>query len=422
MIPREFLDNLGSMQQMAARCIHCGFCNAVCPTSNTASAFKESRTSRGRVVMLQSIVEGIDAVDPCSTEFEDLMDLCYSCRRCVSACPAGIAIPDLISRARYAYLKGVGPSALTLGHRIFANYGTVDRLASHVAPLANFSLQTGPTRKLLQLTTSIDARANLPRFHMESFESWARKHPSRGRSKKIVYFVDSYANFNDPSLGKKVFKLLDYLGYQVIVPPQKESGMPALEYGLLEKARHLAEYNIRQLTRFAKAGIPIVCSSPAASFLLRDGYASVLEAKGAPEISNVVVDIVELLDEEYENGNLELVNEPPLEVVYQDCCLSKALSLAETTTKLLRAAGVYPHIVGDCCGGGGMWYAFKRNYAMSREIGSKLCARLEAGAEVITASETCKLQIEACLGTKVHFPLDLLAGRVHKQTSSSRNQ
>ena len=156
----------------------------------------------------------------------------------------------------------------------------------------------------MEWATHIDARAHLPRFHAESFESWFKKQPSTHREKKVVYYVDSYANFNNPSLGMTVFALLDHLGYEVLFPPQKESGMPAIEYGLLDKARSLARYNVRHLAPYAKNGIPIVCSSPAASYLLREGYGTFLEDENLPIVSKAVVDIAELLMEEYEKGNL----------------------------------------------------------------------------------------------------------------------
>jgi Fe-S oxidoreductase len=36
--------------------------------------------------------------------------------------------------------------------------------------------------------------------------------------------------------------LLEHVGYQVIVPSQKEADMPAIKYGMLDNARSLARY------------------------------------------------------------------------------------------------------------------------------------------------------------------------------------
>jgi Fe-S oxidoreductase len=408
----QFLEDFGSIQRHAKRCIHCGFCNAVCPTSNVSGAFKESRTSRGRVILIQSLVEGIGSIDPYSSDFKRLIDLCYSCRRCTSACPASIPIPDLMSEARYAHQMRGNSKALTLGHRIFANYGTFDRLGSAVGPISNWMLRRQAVRKVMEWATHIDSRANLPPFQRESFESWFKRHPQTPSPKKIVYYIDSYANFNNPSLGKAVCAMLNHMGYQVLFPPQKESAMPAIEYGLFDKARTLARYNIKHLAPYAREGIRILCSSPAASYLLREGYSTFLSDNELPFVSRSIVDAVELLSEEYENGTIQFKSSPRQRAKYHYCCLSQALRLGPVTSKLLSEAGLDYEQVDDCCGGAGVWGTFKENYQMSSEIAHKLRRKIKPDSRILTESETCKLQIEAHVSTNVEFPLEILAERI----------
>jgi len=376
------------------------------------TAFKESRTSRGRVILLQSLAEAEAAIDPNTRDFKTLIDLCYSCRRCVSVCPAGIPIPDLLSHARYAYLKKKGPASLTFGHRIFANYGTFDHLGSIVGPFSNWMLRRRFVRRPLEWLTHIDTRARLPHFYRESFESWFRKQANPQRPKKIVYFVDSYANYNNPSFGRLIYALLNHVGYQVLLPAQKESGMPAVEYGLFDKARSLAHYNINHLAPYARDGIRIVCSSPAATYLLRQGYRTFLEHDDLPVVSKAVVDMEELLMQEYEQGHIQFKTEASEHVIYHYCCLSKALSLAPYTTRLLHAAGVNYEQVEDCCGGAGVWGIFKENYEMSLEIAAKLQHKIPSDLMILTESETCRLQIEAQARCAVNFPIELIAGRI----------
>jgi glycerol-3-phosphate dehydrogenase subunit C len=378
------------------------------------SAFKDSRTSRGRMILIQSLVQGIGNIKPYSPSFKELIDLCYSCRRCVAVCPAGIPIPDLNSHARHAYLKKRGESALTFGHRIFANYGTFDRLASTIAPISNWMLRRHAVRMLMQWATHIDSRALLPSFQSDSFESWFRNHPTTSRSKKIAYFVDSYANYNDPTIGKLAVALLEHLGYQVILPPQKESAMPAVEYGMLDKARELAEYNIEQLAPYARDGIQILCTSLAAAYLLKDGYKTFVNDPNLSVVSGAVVDIAEFLHREYEKGNLQFQDDRKQQAKYHVCCLSKTLAIAPMTAELLKAAGLECEQIEDCCGGAGVWGTFKENYAISSEIASKFRNKnkIEEGTTIITESETCRLQIMGHTKATVRFPLEHLAARV----------
>lgn len=366
------------------------------------------------MILIQSLVQGIGNIEPYSPDFKELIDLCYSCRRCVAVCPAGIPIPDLNSHARHAYLKQKGASALTLGQRIFANYGTFDRFASNIAPISNWTLRRRVVRKLMQWITHIDSRALLPSFHTVSFESWFRNHPMTPRSKKIVYFVDSYANYNDPTVGKMVVALVEHLGYEVILPPQKESGMPAVEYGMLGKARELAEYNIEHLAPYAHDGIRILCTSLAAAYLLKDGYKTFVDDPNLSVVSGAVIDIAEFLHREYKNGNLRFQDGQKQQAKYHVCCLSKTLATASITRELLQAAGVETEQIDDCCGGAGVWGTFKENYTISSEIASKLRNKnkIETGTTILTESETCRLQIMGHTNATVGFPFELLAPRV----------
>jgi glycerol-3-phosphate dehydrogenase subunit C len=264
----------------------------------------------------------------------------------------------------------------------------------------------------MERTTHIDARARLPPFHAGSFESWFKKRPNTTRSNKIVYFVDSYANYNVPAIGKMLVAILEHLGYQVIVPPQKESGMPAVEYGLLDKARDLAEYNLKHLAPYARQGMQILCTSLAAAYLLRDGYSSFMEDTNSSVVSKSVIDVAQFLHEAHEAGQLHFEVEPKLNAQYHLCCLSRTLGLLPVTTKLLRAAGIEPEVVEDCCGGAGVWGTFKENYAMSSEIAAKLRQRIDPEITVLTESETCRLQIENHIKSTVRFPLEVLTPRI----------
>lgn len=364
------------------------------------------------MILVQSLVEGVGDIDPYSADFKRLIDLCLSCRRCVSVCPPGIPIPDLMAHARHAYLKQKKWNALTLGHRIYANYGTFDRLGSATAPASNWIMRRGAVKRLMEWTTHIDARTRLPPFHRQSFESWFRNRPSTPRKKKIAYFVDSYSNYNYPLLAKTVVALLEHVGYQVIVPPQRESGMPSLEFGLFDKARSLARYNLDQLDGYARNGTRIVCSSLAASYLLKEGYGTILDAPEASTVSRAVADMMELLLEEYEKGSIRFNIQAAQPVYYHCCCLSKAMSLAPVTMKLLKAAGLVPKQIDECCGGAGVWGTFKENFEISREIAQKLREKISTDTTVLTESETCKMQIELHAGARVRFPLELLAERV----------
>lgn len=85
------------------RCKKCGYCNVECPTAKALDRL-ESRSSRGRMTLINSLVSG-DPVRP--REVLDRLYTCVLCGRCSQECPAGIHGQELIVYGRaYAIYSG----------------------------------------------------------------------------------------------------------------------------------------------------------------------------------------------------------------------------------------------------------------------------------------------------------------------------
>lgn len=65
-------------------CVHCGFCNAVCPTY--ALTGNELDGPRGRIYLVKGLLEGQTPSSLTRTH----LDRCLNCRACESACPSGV--------------------------------------------------------------------------------------------------------------------------------------------------------------------------------------------------------------------------------------------------------------------------------------------------------------------------------------------
>src|SRR5580704_11239320 len=76
-------------------CVHCGICTATCPTY---VLFGDERDGpRGRIVMMQQMLESGGAPTP---ETVRHVDRCLSCLGCRTACPSGVDYPRLVDTAR----------------------------------------------------------------------------------------------------------------------------------------------------------------------------------------------------------------------------------------------------------------------------------------------------------------------------------
>lgn len=72
-------------------CVHCGFCNATCPTYRLTG--DELDGPRGRIYLMKQVFEG---QAPTRTTQQHL-DRCIGCRHCESTCPSGVQYHDLLS-------------------------------------------------------------------------------------------------------------------------------------------------------------------------------------------------------------------------------------------------------------------------------------------------------------------------------------
>ena len=86
---------LGKAEKNLRACIHCGICTATCPTYVLLGDERDS--PRGRIVMMQKMLEEGGAPSP-ETVFH--VDRCLSCLACRTACPSSVDYSRLVDTAR----------------------------------------------------------------------------------------------------------------------------------------------------------------------------------------------------------------------------------------------------------------------------------------------------------------------------------
>lgn len=404
---KDALDQLlGDYLNDVLKCVRCGFCNSVCPTSNTSFSYKDSKTSRGRIVLLQAKHYNVLGMTIGSEEFQELMDLCFGCRRCLEVCPAGVRIPQVIWRAKSA-------GSFKLSKIIFANYGLFEKLGSTFPSLSNTLIKSKLGRSLLEAMAGIKQEAPFPSFQDDTLERYIRergvKSGSRGR---LAYFIDVYTNYHEVELGKKAVQTLERLGYSVEAPRQREAGTLALECGALENAIKIARFNVDSFYEAVNRGAKIITTSPAAYVALKIDYPELLCDEKSRVVAENTLDMVELLLNEYDAGSIDFTDRDS-EAVYHHSCFTKASHLTNHVKRLLELAGYRLLELDECCGVAGVWGLSKKHYKESIEIGSKLFSKIdEARRPVFSQSETCRLQIRHHTKSVVMHPLEGVMDRI----------
>ena len=74
-----------SSEKIIRKCVHCGFCNATCPTFKLLG--DELDGPRGRIYLIQDMLE--NQKKP-STNVVTHIDRCLSCYSCMTTCPSGV--------------------------------------------------------------------------------------------------------------------------------------------------------------------------------------------------------------------------------------------------------------------------------------------------------------------------------------------
>jgi glycolate oxidase iron-sulfur subunit len=75
-------------------CVHCGFCNATCPTYQLLGDEKDG--PRGRIYLIKQVLEG--AAVSAKTQLH--LDRCLTCRNCETTCPSGVQYGRLLDIGR----------------------------------------------------------------------------------------------------------------------------------------------------------------------------------------------------------------------------------------------------------------------------------------------------------------------------------
>ena len=96
-IPPHLLQDpeVEASEKVLRACVHCGFCNATCPTYLLTG--NELEGPRGRIYLIKSVLE--EDIPP-SRQTVEHIDNCLGCLACETTCPSGVDYSLLLETAR----------------------------------------------------------------------------------------------------------------------------------------------------------------------------------------------------------------------------------------------------------------------------------------------------------------------------------
>jgi Fe-S oxidoreductase len=302
---------------------------------------------------------------------------------------------------------------------LLARFHLLSRWGSAIYPLANWAIGNRVARWVLENTLHIAQGRKLPRFASRPFmRRAARKRltkPTRRSGRKVLYFVDTYANYHDPQLADALVAVMEHNGVAVYVhPDQKPSGMGMITAGATAAARPLAAHNVHLLADAVRQGYHIVATEPSTVLCLTHEYLNLIDDADSKAVAANASEACSYLWRLHQQGKLQLDLKPLAAVLgYHHPCHLRAMqntSAGENLLRLIPGLSIQ-HIERGCSGMAGLYGLTRENYRTSLRAGWGLISRLRDPALQggVTECSACKMQMEQGTSKPTVHPLKLLA-------------
>jgi Fe-S oxidoreductase len=411
----------GGVSAECHSCNGCGECRTESPRQRMCPIFRATRdeaaTPRAKANLMRHLLQtDTDPHQLSSDEVRAVADLCVNCKMCARECPARVNVPKLMLEAKAA---NVAEHGLDRTDWAMARTEAFARLGSAFSPLANAVLGNTLARWLLEKLFGLSRRRRLPAFAYRSFlrqahrRGWTRR--PRSARPRVAYFVDVFANYNDPLLAESVVAVLHHNGIEVYVPPRQGGcGMAPLAYGDLETARETVQRNLFLLADLAREGYPILCSEPTAALMLRHDALDLLDDADARLVAAQTVECTAFLWDLHQQGGLRTDFVPlPFAVGHHVPCHLKALGRPPVGPALLSLIPeLRVHTIDVSCSGmAGTFGLQARNYDTSLAAGRPMLEELRRPRVLFGSTEcsTCRIQMEDGGGKRTLHPAQYLA-------------
>ena len=414
-------DKQKGILRLAEKCNGSGDCRktevtggVMCPSYMATR--NEKDTTRARANILREILTNSDKKNPFdSEEIKDVMDLCLSCKGCKSECPSNVDMGKMKAEFLAHYYEANGVPFRT---KLIANFSKANKLAALLPSFYNFLVKNSFTSNIFKKIAGFAPKRSLPTLYKTTLKEWYTRNVFEQQIKNIpknihnqtiksVYlFCDEFTNYNDTEIGIKTIKLLQTLGYVVIMPlTVKESGRTYLSKGLLKEAKKIANDNVLIFKDWITDTTPLIGIEPSGVLSFRDEYLDLVDKnlqKYAQNIAKNAFLLDEFLANEIDAGNItaaQFHTDKKLLKLHGHC-YQKALSSLTFTKKVLSLPKNYEmHIIpSGCCGMAGSFGYESEHYDVSMQIGELVlfpAVRKQAEDTIIVASGTsCRHQIK----------------------------
>jgi glycolate oxidase iron-sulfur subunit len=377
-------------------CVHCGMCNATCPTYQLLG--DELDGPRGRIYLIKQMLEGAAVTQHTLTH----LDRCLTCRNCEITCPSGVQYHTLLDIGRHMAEQKV--------RRTWKDRFTRALLRNVIPYRTRFT----PLLRLGQLFRPLlppSLRRNVPPYRHEG--AW----PAPEHARRMLVLEGCAQPGIAPDINAAAARVLDRLGISLIrVSGAGCCGAASHHTSGAKEGLEFARNNIDAWWPHIEDGCEAIVMTASGCGVHVKDYGQLLKdepayAAEARQVSRMTRDISEILAGE-DLSKLKAGAAPGLKVAFHSpCSLQHGQRLKGMVEKILRDLGFTLTAVPDghlCCGSAGTYSILQHD--LSQQLLRNKVNALEAGRPdvIATANIGCLAHIQGGTDLPVKHWIELL--------------
>ena len=309
-----------SSESILRKCVHCGMCNATCPTFCVNG--EELEGPRGRIYLIKDMLEN---KKPANKKVAKHIDSCLSCYSCMTTCPSGVNYMHLIDHGRN-YVEETYKRPFF--DRLFRN------VLSFVLPRPKVFLALAYLSKLIKPFSFL-----LPTFLKNSLNLMPNKIPSKKIETQKIYKPESGKIISrvalltgcvqrviSPEINESTIRILNRHNVEVVVMPEIECcGSLNHHLGKKDLAHQSFVKNIEKWhEEYIANGLDAIISNTSGCGTTLKDYGHIFKnnndlKKKAKKISELTKDVTEYLEESLDL-KIKTSDEKKYKIAYHSAC------------------------------------------------------------------------------------------------------
>jgi|TARA_B110000438_G_scaffold187192_1_gene178869 glycolate oxidase iron-sulfur subunit len=359
-----------SSEKILRKCVHCGFCNATCPTYQLLG--DELDGPRGRIYLIKDMLEN---KKPANKKIVKHIDRCLSCYSCMSTCPSGVNYMHLIDHGRShiekTYKRPLNERIMReFLSKVLTNsyyFRIISMLTFFVKPFRFFFSKK--IEAMINLMPTKFPPKTLPNLRV--YKPMKRKKPVA----RVALLTGCIQKTISPQINEATIRLLNRHGIEVIVPKGIDCcGSLNHHLGKESIAKQTFKKNILiWYNEYLNNGLDAIISNTSGCGTTLKDYGFIFRVdnefkKKAKKISELTKDISEYL---HENVKLNFIinkeNKRPYKIAYHSACsMQHAQKIHDTPKNLIKKTGNQVFDIPDghiCCGSAGTYNLLQNDIA-----------------------------------------------------------